>query len=133
MKDEDAGDIAVAAEIRRNCHVEFRRIQIREIVKAERRVMAIYTLDFFVPVPGPERPKDKVRPIGCRIQSEPVDTAVLADPVPCMHMIRVRVFSESGRFGLLGGEESLLLLSELEEPPGRLTVRLGHNTILQLS
>jgi hypothetical protein len=27
----------------------------------------------------------------------------------------------------------LLLLSELEEPPRCFTVRLGHNTILQLS
>jgi hypothetical protein len=33
---------------------------------------------------------------------------------------------------LLGGEETLLLLSEFEEPPRRFTVRLRHNTILQL-
>ena len=133
MKYEDAGNIAVAPEIRRNAHVELRRIQIRQIIKAEGRVVAVYALDFLVSVPGPQRPKHKVRPISCRKQSEPVDTAVLADPVPNMHVIRVCVFGESGRLGLFGGEETLLLLSKLEEPPRRFTVRLGHNTILQLS
>jgi hypothetical protein len=48
-------------------------------------------------------------------------------------MIGVRVFGESGRLSLLGGEETLLLLSELEESPRGFTVRLGHSTILQLS
>jgi hypothetical protein len=47
-------------------------------------------------------------------------------------MIRVRVLGESGHLGLLGGEETLLLLGELEKSPRRFTVRLGHNTILQL-
>ncbi|MGA3128974.1 MAG: hypothetical protein ABSD13_19955, partial [Candidatus Korobacteraceae bacterium] len=62
-----------------------------------------------------------------------VDTPVLADPVPDLHMIGVRVFGESGRLSLLGSEETLLLLSKLEELPRGCTVRLGHNTILQLS
>src|SRR5216683_1274209 len=122
MKYEDAGYIAVAPEVRRNCHVELRRIQIRQIVEAERRVVAVCTLDFLVPVPGPQCPKDEVGPISRRKQSEPVDTAVLADPVPDLHMIRVCVFGESGRLSLLGSEETLLLLSELEEPPRRFTV-----------
>src|SRR3977135_3546019 len=39
MKYEDAGNIAVAPEIRRNSHLERRRIQIRQIVGAERCVM----------------------------------------------------------------------------------------------
>jgi hypothetical protein len=42
------------------------------------------------------------------------------------------VFGESGRLGLLRGEEALLLLGDLKEPPRRFPVRLGHNTILQL-
>jgi hypothetical protein len=42
------------------------------------------------------------------------------------------VFGESGGLSLLGGEESLLFLGKLEEPPRCLTVRLGHNTILHL-
>ena len=40
-------------------------------------------------------------------------------------------FRRIRRLGLLGSEETLLLLGELEEPPRRFTVRLGHNTILQ--
>jgi hypothetical protein len=48
-------------------------------------------------------------------------------------MIGVRVLGESGRLSLLGSEETLLLLSKLEELPRGCTVRLGHNTILQLS
>jgi hypothetical protein len=47
-------------------------------------------------------------------------------------MIGVGVFGESGRLGLLGGEEALLLLGDLKKSPRRFTVRLGHNTILQL-
>src|ERR1017187_5160839 len=35
MEYEDAGSLAVAPEIRRNGHVELRRIQIRQVVKAE--------------------------------------------------------------------------------------------------
>jgi hypothetical protein len=47
-------------------------------------------------------------------------------------MIRVRVFGEASRLGLFGGEETLLLVGELEEPSGRFPVRLGDNTILRL-
>ena len=133
VKYEDAGNITVAPEIHRNAHVEFRRTQIRQIVKIKRRLVAVHTLDFLVPVPGPQSPKDEVRPISRRKQSEPVDPPVLADPVPYLDMIGVSVLSEAGCLGLLGGEEPLLLFSELEETPRRFTVRLSHNTILQLS
>jgi hypothetical protein len=34
---------------------------------------------------------------------------------------------------LLRGEEALLLLGDLKKPPRCFPVRLGHNTILQLS
>ena len=34
--------------------------------------------------------------------------------------------------GLFGREEALLLLGDLEEPPRRFSMRLGHDTILQL-
>jgi hypothetical protein len=95
--------------------------------------VAVYTLDFLVSVPGPQRPKHKVRPISRRKQSEAVDPPVLTDPVPGLHMIGIGVFGESGRPRLLGGEETLLPFSELEEPPRRFPMRLCHNTILQLS
>src|SRR5713101_1301312 len=95
VQHQDAGNIAVAPEIRRYSHVELRRIQIRQIVQAEGRVVAVHTLDFLVPVPGPQCPKDKVRPISRRKQSEPVDPPVLANPVPGLHMIGMCVFGES--------------------------------------
>ena len=133
MKDEDAGNIAVAPEVRRNGHVELRWIQIRQVEKAERRLMAVYTLNLLIPVPGPQCPEDEVGPVCGRKQSKPVNAAVLANPVPYLHVIGVRVLGKSGRLGLLGGEEALLLLSKLEEPPRGFTMRLGHDTILQLS
>jgi hypothetical protein len=43
----------------------------------------------------------------------------------------MRIFGKSGRFGLLRREEALLLLREVEQPPRRFSVRLGHVTILQ--
>ncbi len=58
---------------------------------------------------------------------------MLANPVPDLDVIRMGVFGEPGSLGLLRGEEALLLLGNLEKPPRRFAVRLGHNTILQLS
>ncbi len=108
-------------------------IQERKVEKAERRLMAVHTLHLLVPVPGPQCPQDEIGPIHRRKQREPVDAAVLTNPVPDPHMLGMRVFSESGRLRLFGGEEALLLLGDLEEPPRGFPVRLGHNTILQLS
>src|SRR5258708_3274661 len=54
MQYEDAGNHAIAPEIRWNRHVELRRIEVRQIIKAERRVMTVYTLDFLVAVSGPQ-------------------------------------------------------------------------------
>ena len=70
--------------------------------------MAIDPFDFFVPVPRPECPEDKVWPVSQWEQSEPVNAPVLADPVPDLHMIGVGVLGESGCLGLLRGEEALL-------------------------
>ena len=58
---------------------------------------------------------------------------MLANPVPNLHVLGMSILGESSGFGLFGSEEALLLLGDLEEPPGRFAVRLGHNTILQLS
>jgi len=95
--------------------------------------MTIDTIDLFLPVPRPERPKYKIGPIRRRKQRQAVDTAVFPDPVPGLHVVGMRIFGKSGRLGLLRSEEALLLLGEIEEPPRRLSVRLGHCTILQLS
>ena len=95
--------------------------------------MTVNSLYLFLPIPGPERPEYKIRPFRCRKLRQAVDTAVFPYPVPGLHMIGVRIFGESSRLGLLRREEALLLLGEIEEPPRRFSVRLSHDTILQLS
>ena len=42
------------------------------------------------------------------------------------------VLGEPGCFGLFRSEKALLLVGDLEESPRRLSMRLGHNTILQI-
>src|SRR5947208_1150384 len=101
MQYQDPGNIAVAPEIRRDCHVELRRIQVRQVIEAERCMVAVNTLDFLVSVPRPECPKHKVGPIGHREQSKPVNAAVLADPVSDLKVVRMGVLGESGGLGLL--------------------------------
>ena len=104
MQHEDAGDLAVAAEIHRHCHMELRRIQIRQIVEAEHRMVAVYTLDFLIAVPGPQRPKDKFGPVCRWKQSESIETAMLTDPVPDLYT--------RGR-DVSGSNARLLMTSEL--------------------
>jgi hypothetical protein len=133
VQHEDAGDLTVAAEIHRHCHMELRRIQIRQIVEAEPGVVAVYTLDFLIAVPGPQRPKDKFGPVCRWKQSESINTTMLTDPVSDLNMVSMRVLGEPGSLGLLRGEEALLLLGYLEKPSRRIAVRLSHDTILQLS
>ena len=94
--------------------------------------MTVDPFYLFLPISGSERPKYKIGPIRRREQRQAVDAAVFAVPVPGLHMVGMRIFGESGRLGLLRSEETLLLLGEIEEPPRRLSVRLGHDTILQL-
>jgi hypothetical protein len=101
-------------------------------MEAQRSLMTIDTIDLFLPVPRPERPKYKIGPIRCRKQRKAVDAAVFPNPVSGLHVVGMRIFGKSGRLGLLRSEKALLLLGELEEPPRRFSVRLSHNTILQL-
>jgi len=133
MEYQDPRNLAIAPEVRRNGHVKLRRIQIRQIIKAERRMVAVYTLDFPIPIPGPQCPKYEFGPISCRKQSEMIDTTMFTGPIPDLDVVGMGVFGKSSRLGLLRGEEALLLLGDLKEAPGRFAVRLGHNTILQLS
>src|SRR5258708_35176320 len=102
VKYENAGNIAVTPEVRRNGHMELRRIQIGQIVEAECRVVAVYTLDLLMSIPRPECPKDEIGPIAHREQSEPVDATVLADPVPNLHVTGMGILGESGGFSLFG-------------------------------
>jgi hypothetical protein len=47
-------------------------------------------------------------------------------------MIGVCVFRESRSLGLLGSEKTLLRLGDLIQTLGSFSMRLSHNTILQL-
>jgi len=113
--------------------VELRGIQVRQIVEAERRMVAVYTFDFLIAVPGPQRPKDKFGPVRRWKQGKPVDATVLAYSVSNLDVVRMGVLGEPGSFSLLRGEEALLLLGNLKKPSRCFPVRLGHNIILQLS
>lgn len=53
VKYENTGDIAVAPEVRRNGHMELRRIQVRKFVEAKGGLVAICALDFLVSVSRP--------------------------------------------------------------------------------
>jgi hypothetical protein len=133
MEHDNSRDIAVTPEVRGNGHVELGRVQVGQFIEAQGRLMTINAFDLFVPVPGPERPEHKIGPIRRREQRQAVDAAVFPDPVPGPHVVGMRIFGESGRLGLLRSEEALLLLGKIEELPRRFSVRLSHDTILQLS
>jgi hypothetical protein len=122
MQYENAGNLAIATEVRRDRHVKLRRIEVRQIIKAQRRVVTVNTLDILISVSGPEGPEDEIRSIGYRKQGEPVDTPVLANPIPSLYMIRVGVFGEASGLRLLGGKKALLLFGALEMPSCRFTV-----------
>jgi hypothetical protein len=131
VKHENSGNLAVAPKTRWNRHVKLRRIQIGQIVKTERGVVTVDAFDYLIPIPRPQGPESKIGAISHWKQSESVDTAVLAEPVPCLHVIGMRVFGESGSLSLFGGEEALLLFGDFEKPSRHFIVRSGHNTILQ--
>jgi hypothetical protein len=54
VKHEDAGNIAVAPEARRDGHIKLRRVHVGQVVKAKRRLMSVHPLHCLVPVPGPQ-------------------------------------------------------------------------------
>ena len=60
MEYKDARKVAIAPEVRRDGRVELRGIRSDRSYKAERRV---YTLDFLVPISGPQCPRYEFGPI----------------------------------------------------------------------
>jgi hypothetical protein len=131
MEGQNAGNLTVAPEIRRHRDDELSRIQIRQIAQTQRSPMAVHAFDFLVlPVSGPQCPENQIGPIGRRKKTQPMNTAMLSDPVPRVNMVGMCVFGESCWLGLLGCEKALLLRRSLEESARGLQVRLCHNTIL---
>lgn len=75
VQQQDSWNLAVA-EICQDCHVELRRIRVRQVIWTERRLVTIDTLYFLVPISRPECPKHKIRSVGRREQGESVDAAI---------------------------------------------------------
>lgn len=88
-------------------------------------------LDPFLSVSGPKGPKGERGAVGRWKLRETVDATMFADPSLCLHMIG-DVLSESGSSGLLRRERVLLLLSRIEEPLRRFSMRLGQDATLQV-
>ena len=68
MEHQNAGNLAIAPEAHGNSHVQLGRIQVRQVEKADGRLMAVHALDLLFPIAGPERPERQVGPIRCRKQ-----------------------------------------------------------------
>ena len=115
MEDKHTGNIAVAPEAFRNSHVNFGWVQVRQFVQAERRLVAENALDCFLPISGPERPEYEIRPVRYWEECQTIDAAVFPNPVPGLYMVRMSILGESGCIGLFRGEESLLLLGNIEQ------------------
>ena len=63
--------------------------------------MAINPFDFFVPVPRPERPKNKIGSISAGEEREPVDSTMLPDPVTNLNVMRMGIFGNPAAFACL--------------------------------
>jgi hypothetical protein len=111
MQNKDARHIAVPAKSWRNGHMELRWIDVGELMKAQRRLVAVHSLGFLVSVPRPKGPDREVWTIRLRKEGEAVNAAVLTDPVPGLHVVGMGVFCKPHSFRLLGREEALLCLS----------------------
>ena len=64
---------------------------------------------------GPQPPKDQIRSIRSGKQSQPIDAAVLANPVPGTHMVVSLVRRIAKPSGLFCREVTALLLSDIKE------------------
>jgi len=89
MQDESTGGLAIPAKVHGNGHMQLRRIEVREVVKAESGLVAVNALRLLVPVSGPQSPEYKVRMLFRWEQREAVNATMLANPVSGTHVIRV--------------------------------------------
>jgi hypothetical protein len=132
MQDDHAGDFTISPEASRYSHVQLRWHYVRKIVKAQSSLMAVDSLGGLSPIPGPERPKHQVGPLVSRKAGQPIDSAMLANPVSRLYVVRVSILREPRSFSLLRREESLLPFRDFVEPLGGFFALFSHNTILQL-
>jgi hypothetical protein len=112
--------------------VQLRRVDIGKLMEAQRGLMTVHALGLLVSVSRPQRPNCEVRMIRLGKEGQPINAAVLTDPVSGLNMVRMSILSESGNLRLLGREKPLLRLGDLVETLERILPEMFHNTILQL-
>src|SRR6267154_687694 len=101
-------------------------------MKTKSRIMAVNAIGNFLPVLRPQIPEHEVRSLGCRKIGEAVDSAVLANPVSGVHMVRMHLFGEPRPDGRFGREKALLRLGYFEQSSSGFLVRTRHCIIPQL-
>ena len=98
--------------------MQLRRVDVGKLVQTQSGLVAEHPLDLLIPVPRPQRPQRQVGMFRLRKPGQPVDAAVLPDPVPHLHMVRVSVLREARALRLLGREKALLCLGDVVKTPG---------------
>ena len=73
------------------------------------RMLAVDALDFLVPVSGPQCPQNKVGAITGWKEGEPINSAMFAEPVPFVHMVRMRVL---GNYNFIVGMAAPVISAE---------------------
>jgi len=132
MQEKHTGDFTISPEPSRYSHVQLRWHYLRQIMKAQSRLMAVDPLGGLSPIPGPERPKHQVRALASRKARQPIDSPMLTNPVSCLNVVRVSILRKPRSFSLLRREEALLVFRDLVEPLGGFFAFISHGTILQL-
>ena len=90
--------------------MDFGRHDVREFVKAERRLVAVDSFWDFLSILRPEIPQHQVRPLSGWKVTKPVDAPVLSDPIPGVNVVGACLFREPRPACLPGGKVALLRL-----------------------
>src|ERR1039457_299226 len=117
----------------RDGHVQLSGVEIGEFIKTQSGLVTVNAWGPLIPIPRPQCPLPPIGMFAHRIQGEPVNPTILANPVPDLQVVGMGVLSEAGGFGLLRREEALLGLGDLEKSPLCLSVTSRHDTIRQLN
>src|ERR1700722_4889937 len=99
---------------------------------AQRGAMAIGSLGNLGSILRPEIPQHQVGPVGRRKIGEPIDSAMLPNPVSGADMVGVSRFGETRSSRLFGGKKPLRRLRDLVELSGRLLIRSRHTQSLNI-
>ena len=81
VQNNDTGDFAVPTKTCGHGHMQLRRVKVGQVVEAESGLVAVNAFYLLISIPGPESPERKVGMFRRREQPQPVDAAVLANPV----------------------------------------------------